>query len=116
MSDADESLELRLARQARDEAAADRKDAEKDLAEAQYLRAQAARDRAEIAEIERAVGRREEALRAAGEPDEIRREQEATAKLEQARDLLSRYDNDKHGAAIALQQINEREAAAARRA
>src|SRR6516162_4468748 len=39
MSDADESLELRLARQARDEAAADRKDAEKDLAEAQYLRA-----------------------------------------------------------------------------
>ena len=64
----DESLELKLARQA--------------YAEAEQLKKAAEKDRAA-----------------------------ADAKLAEAKDLMSRYDNDKHGAAIALQQINEREQA-----
>jgi hypothetical protein len=109
------SLDKKLARQARDEAEQHRKAAEKDLAEAQYLRAQAARDRAEIAVIEQSVTRREEALRTAGEPDFIRREQEAKQALADARQLMAEYSNTKHEAAAALVAINQREATAAAR-
>ena len=111
MTDDDVPLDLKLARQARDEAEQHRKAAEKDLAEAQYLRAQSARDRAEIAELEQAISRREQALQQAGEPEFIRREQEATDKLKQAQELMQAYSNDRHAAAIYLRQCSEREAA-----
>ena len=107
----DESLELKLARQARAEAEQHRKAAEKDLSEAQYLRDQAARDRAEIAEIEKSVAKREKALKQAGEPEFLARMAAADKALAEAKALKADYDAAKHDAAIALVQINEREKA-----
>jgi hypothetical protein len=108
MSD-DESLELKLARAARDEAEQHRKAAAKDLAEAQYLREQAARDRNEIAEIEKSVAKREKALKQAGEPEFVARLAGADKALTEAKALKADYDAAKHGAARALVEINERE-------
>jgi hypothetical protein len=110
--DDDESLELKLARQARDEAAADRKAAAADLESARDEHARAARCLADTAELERNIAAREQKLKELGEPDFVAREQAVEQKLAEAKALLATYSNDRHAAAIALTQINERELAA----
>jgi hypothetical protein len=74
--DDDVSLELKLARQARDEAAADHKAAAKDLAEAQYLREQVARDLAQAEEHRKWITQRQ-----AGATQLAEREKVADQKL-----------------------------------
>jgi hypothetical protein len=111
MTDNEPSLELKLARAAYAEAEKLKKAAEQDRAAAEYERGQAARDRREIAEIEKSVAKREQALKQAGEPEFVRREQEAADKLKQAEELMAQYNKDWHAGVIAFQQINEREKA-----
>jgi hypothetical protein len=111
MSD-DESLELKLARQARDEAEQHRKAAAADLEQARYERGQAEHAKRLIEQTERGIAERERWLAQHNEADLVAREQAVAAKFAEAQDLLARYDNDRHAAAIALQKINERELAA----
>jgi hypothetical protein len=107
----DETLDLKLARQARDEAAADRKAAAADLEAARTERAHIERRHRDIAELEANISRREAKLKELGEAEFVAREKAADAKLKEAQQLMKDYDASKHGAAIALQQINEREKA-----
>src|SRR6516165_4654132 len=93
------------------EAAAIRKSAEADLEAAKHERGQAEHRRREIAQIEKSVAERELRLAQHNEAELVAREQAAEAKLAEVRDLLSQYSADRHGAAIALQQINAREQA-----
>jgi hypothetical protein len=105
------TAEMKIAKAYRDEGDELRKAAEQDRAEAQTLRDQAARDRRDIAEAEAAISRREARLAQLNEGALIEREQAVAAKLAEAKALLATYSNDRHAAAIALQQINEREQA-----
>jgi hypothetical protein len=109
MTGADEPLDLKLARQARAEAAADRKAAAADLEAAKDEHARAARCLRDTQELERNIAAREQHLKELGEPDFVARDQAAEQKLAEAKALLATYSNDKHAAAIALTQINERE-------
>jgi hypothetical protein len=109
MSD-DDSAELKLAKKIRAEAEQLKKSAPADLEAAKDEHARAARCLRDTAELERNIAAREHRLKTELAEDVLRaREAAAAAKLAEAKDLMSRYDNDKHGAAIALQQINERE-------
>jgi hypothetical protein len=108
MSD-DESLELKLARQAYAEAAAMKKAAEADLQKAEYARGQADRSLREIQVLEKSIAQREQALKQAGEPAFLARVAAADKALADAKELMKAYDKEKHAAAISLNQINERE-------
>jgi hypothetical protein len=103
--------EMAAAKAFRDEGAELRKQATAELNEARELRDQAARDRKDIAEAEAAISRRELRLTQLNEAKLVESEQAAAAKLAEAKALLATYNNDRHAAAIALQQINEREKA-----
>jgi|SRR6516225_5697119 hypothetical protein len=105
------TAEMQIAKAYRDEGDLLRKQATAELNEARELRDQAARDRRDIAEAEAAISRRELRLAQLNETDLVSREKVAEAKLTEARNLLAQYSADGHGAAIALQQINEREKA-----
>jgi hypothetical protein len=109
MTGTDESLELRLARAAYAEAEQLRKRAVADLAAAKDEHARAARCLRDTQELEANISRREARLVELGEPQLVAREQAAEAKLAEAKALMATYNNDRHAAAIALTQINERE-------
>jgi hypothetical protein len=105
------TAEMQIAKAYRDEGDQLRKQATAELNEARELRDQAARDRRDIAEAEAAISRRELRLAQLNEADLVAREQAAAAKLAEAKALLATYSNDRHAAAIALQQIDARERA-----
>jgi hypothetical protein len=108
-SDDTPSLELKLARAAYAEAEKIKKAAEQDRAAAEYDRGQADHRLRTMEQLERSIAARERWLE---QHDEVRVRAlvtEAEAKLKQAADLMKAYDADRHGAAIALQQINARE-------
>jgi hypothetical protein len=109
MTGDDESLELKLARQAYAEAAATKKAAEQDLEAARYERGQADRSLREIQTLEASIAKREQALKQAGEPAFLARMAAADKALADAKKLMADYDKEKHAAAISLNQINERE-------
>jgi len=113
MTGDDESVELRLARAYRDEGERLRKAAEQDLEAARYERGQAEHRLHTMEQMERSISERERKLKELGEPELVAREKAAADKLKQAQQLMKAYDADRHGAAIALQQINEREKAEA---
>jgi hypothetical protein len=110
MSD-DDSLELKLAKLARDEAEQHRKAAAADLEKATYERGQIEHAKRIMEQTERSIAAREQHLKELGEPELVAREQAAETKLAEAKTLLAQYQADRHAAAIALQQINEREQA-----
>jgi hypothetical protein len=62
-------------------------------------------------QTERSITARERKLKELGEPELVAREKAAEAKLAEAKALLAQYSADRHGAAIALQQIDARERA-----
>ena len=65
-----------------------------------------------IADLERSVQQREaRLLNELSEGQLLAREKAAVEKLKQAQDLMSRYDNDRHSAMLALQSIDAREKA-----
>jgi hypothetical protein len=101
MSD-DDSLELKLAKLARDEAAADRKAAAADREAAEYERGQASRSLHECQVLEKSIATREQKLRELGEDALVARERAADAKLAEAQQLLASYDAAKHAAALKL--------------
>jgi len=105
------TAEMQIAKAYRDEGDQLRKQATAELNEARELRDQAARDRRDIAEAEAAITRRELRLAQLNEAALIEREKAVAAKLAEAKAMLATYNNDRHAAAIALQQINEREQA-----
>jgi hypothetical protein len=105
------TAEMQIAKAYRDEGDQLRKQATAELNEARELRDAAARDRRDIAEAEAAISRRELRLAQMNEGALIEREKIVAAKLAEAKALLAQYSADRHGAAIALQQINERELA-----
>ena len=105
------TAEMQIAKAYRDEGDQLRKQATAELNEARELRDQAARDRRDIAEAEAAITRREHRLAQLNEAALIEREKAVAAKLAEAKAMLATYNNDRHAAAIALQQINEREQA-----
>jgi hypothetical protein len=105
----DVSLDLKLARQARDEAAADRKAAAADREAAAYDRGQIEHAKRFIEQTERGISEREHWLAQHGEAEVRARVAAADKAFAEARELMQAYNADKHGAAIALQQINERE-------
>jgi hypothetical protein len=112
----DEHMTSDMARIYRDEgdelrrqAAAERKAAETARADAEYLRGQAQWHEREAAAKLASVAKREEKLAALGEKALLAREQAANDKLVEAQKLLSQYSNDRHAAARALVEINERE-------
>jgi hypothetical protein len=106
-----DSTEVRLARAYRDEAEQIKKAAEQDLEAARYERGQADHAKRLTEQMERSIAVRERKLKELGEPELVAREKAVEAKLAEAKDLMSRYDNDKHAAAIYLRQRSEREAA-----
>ena len=109
--DDEPSLELKLARAAYAEAEKLKKAAEQDRAAAEYERGQADFRQRTAEDHNRAAGER---VRWLEQHDEARvRALVAAADkaLAEARALKADYDAAKHGAAIALQQINEREKA-----
>jgi hypothetical protein len=106
---ADESLELRLARQAYAEAEQIKKAAEQDRAAAEYDRGQAERSLRECQVLEKSIAARERRLVELGEPKLIEREKAAEAKLKEAQAVMKDYNATRHGAAKALVEINERE-------
>jgi hypothetical protein len=101
MSD-DDSLELKLAKLARDGAAADRKAAAADREAAEYERGQASRSLHECQVLEKSIATREQKLRELGEDALVARERAADAKLAEAQQLLASYDAAKHAAALKL--------------
>jgi hypothetical protein len=111
MKDDEPSLELRLARAKLAEAEAHRKAGDEAFAKAQYT----------LGQSEHRLRNAEDHSRAAAEDrrwleqhDEARVRAivaEAEQKLAEAKQLMASYDAAKHGAAIALQQINAREKA-----
>jgi hypothetical protein len=107
----DDTLELKLARQAYAEAEQIKKAAEQDLEAARYERGQIEHAKRIMEQTERSIATRERKLKELGEPELVSREKAADAKLKEAQQLMKDYDASKHSAAIALQQINEREKA-----
>jgi hypothetical protein len=105
------TAEMQIAKAYRDEGDQLRRQATAALNEARELRDQAARDRRDIAEAEAAISRRELRLAQLNEGALVEREKAIAAKLTEAKVLLAQYSADRHGAAIALQQIDEREQA-----
>jgi hypothetical protein len=108
---ADDSTELRLAKMYREEGDKLRGQANADLEAARYERGQIEHAKRIMEQTERSIAERERKLKELGEPELVAREQAAAAKLAEAKALMATYNNDKHAAAIALQQINEREKA-----
>jgi hypothetical protein len=108
---ADETLELKLARQAYAEAEQIKKAAEQDRAAAEYDRGQADHRLRTMEQLERSITAREQWLAQHDEAKVRAIVAAADDKLKQAQELMASYDAAKHGAAIALQQINERETA-----
>jgi hypothetical protein len=111
MADDNDTVELRLARAYRDEAEQIKKAAEQDLEAARYERGQADFRQRTAEDHNRAAGER---VRWLEEHDEAKVRAIVAAaddKLKQAQELMASYDAAKHGAAIALVQINEREQA-----
>jgi hypothetical protein len=106
-----DSTELRLARAYRDEAEQIKKAAEQDLEAARYERGQAEHAKRTAEDHHRAAAEDKQWLEQHDEAKVRAIVAAADAKLAEAKDLMSRYDADRHGAAIALQQINEREQA-----
>jgi hypothetical protein len=104
-----ESLELRMAKAAYAAAEEKEKAAAQDRAAAEYAQGQAERSLREKQILEASIAKREQALKQAGEPAFLARVAAADKALAEARTLKADYDAAKHGAAIALQQINERE-------
>jgi hypothetical protein len=105
----DESLELKLARQAYAEAEQLKKAAEKDRAAAEYELGQIEHRHRELMRLEASITRREQALKQAGEPAFLARMAAADKALAEAKAIKADYDAAKHGAARALVEINERE-------
>jgi len=100
------------AQRLRDEAFEYRAEADRKLADANYLFGQASHRRRRIADLERSVQQREaRLLNELGEAELIKREKIANEKLKQAEELMASYDNEKHAAAIYLRQCSEREKA-----
>ena len=111
MVDDNDTVELRLARAYRDEAEQIKKAAEQDLEAARYERGQAEHARRTAEDHNRAAA---ECKRWLEQHDEAKVRAIVAAaddKLKQAQELMASYDAAKHGAAIALVQINERERA-----
>jgi hypothetical protein len=106
-----DSTELRLAKMYREEGDKLREQASADLEAARYERGQIEHAKRTMEQTERSIAVREQKLKELGEPEFAAREQAAEAKLAEAKTLLAQYSADRHGAAIALQQINEREKA-----
>ena len=104
-----------LAMKFRAEGEALRKQAAVDLEAARYEHEMAERRHRDVAELEANISRREAKLKELGEPEFVAREKAADEKLKRAEELMASYSNDRHAAAIALTQINEREKAAAAR-
>jgi hypothetical protein len=109
MKDDEPSLELRLARAAYAEAEKLKKAAEQDRAAAEYQLGQVDHRLRTMEQLERSIAARERKLKELGEPEFVAREKAAEAKLAEAKALMATYSNDRHAAAIALTQINERE-------
>jgi hypothetical protein len=103
--------ELETAQRLRDEAAEDRKAAAADREAAATDRAQIEHRHRQMEQLEQNIAAREKALKQAGEPEFIRRGQEAAKALADARALMASYDKDRHSAMIALQSIDTRERA-----
>jgi hypothetical protein len=100
------------AQRLRDEAFQFRADADIKLRDANYALGQARHRHKEISDFERSIAHREQRLlNELGEAKLIEREQAAEAKLAEARELMGRYEADRHAAAIYLRQCSEREAA-----
>jgi hypothetical protein len=60
-------------------------------------------------QLEASISRREQKLKELGEDALLAREQAVAAKLKEAQELLAEYSSDRHAAARALSEINERE-------
>jgi hypothetical protein len=103
------SLELKLARAAYAEAEQLKRAAERDLEAARYERGQAEHRLRTMEQLEASITRREQRLRELGEDALLAREKAAAAKLKEAQELMKDYSSDKHSAARALNEINERE-------
>jgi hypothetical protein len=95
----------------RDEAAADRKAAEAAREQATYTLGQSVHRLRNAEDHARAAAEDRRWLEQHDEAKVRAIVTEAEAKLKQAADLMKAYDADRHGAAIALQQINAREQA-----
>jgi hypothetical protein len=106
-----DSTELRLAKMYREEGDKLREQANVDLEAARYERGQIEHAKRIMEQTEQSIAARERKLKELGEPELVAREQAAEAKLAEAKALLASYSNDKHAAAIALQQIDAREKA-----
>jgi hypothetical protein len=104
-----DSTELRLARAYRDEAEQIKRAAEQDLEAARYERGQAEHRLRTTEQMERSIPARERKLKELGEAELVAREQAAKAKLKEAQELMKDYSSDKHAAARAIAEINERE-------
>jgi hypothetical protein len=115
MSDTPSYLELQQmraeAQRLRDEAAELNATADRKLRDGNYALGQARHRLDTVAQMERSIAAREQKLKELGEPELVAREKAAEAKLAEAKALMADYDAAKHGAAIALVQINEREKA-----
>ena len=99
----------------RTEAEVLRKRAAEDCAAAEYERGQAEHRLRTVQATEAGISKREVALKAAGEPEFLARVAAADRALADARELMGRYDRDKHHAALALAAIDKREREAAAR-
>ena len=101
-----------LALKFRAEGEALHKAAAQERAAAEAAHAMAERRHRDCAELEANVSRRERRLKEElNEPALLERERIANDKLKRAEELMASYQRDKHAAAIALVQINEREKA-----
>jgi ABC-type tungstate transport system permease subunit len=96
----------------REEAAAERKAAEKALADAEYSRGQATWHEKEAAAKLSALAKREEHLKTLNAAALLERERLADEKLRTAEQLMAQYSKDKHAALIAVQKLEASEAAA----
>ena len=105
------------AQRLRDEAFEYRAEADRKLADANYLFGQASHRHRLIADLERSVQQREaRLLNELGEAELIKREKIANEKLKQAEELIASVDRERHAAAININQLIEhdkRELAAA---
>ena len=108
MTDTD-SVELKLAKAIRTEAEQHHKAGDEAFAKAEYERGQIEHAKRLIEQTERGIAARERWLEQHDEAKVRALVTAADAKLKQAQELMQAYNADKHGAAIALQQINARE-------
>jgi len=89
------------AQRLRDEAFEYRAEADRKLADANYLFGQASHRHRLIADLERSVQQREaRLLNELGEAELIEREKIANEKLKQAEELIASVDRERHAAAI----------------